>query len=174
MTVIIVLTIGSALCLGALLVIDRPRELKHQSVVKARRVLDGKTLIVSRGTRCYTIRLEAIDSPELHENGGMEALDALAELVGSAPVLVEIHKKDRFGRIIATLFVKNRRATEWVNVNARLIAEGHACVYREYARHLSLERRQELNHLEQRARARRLGRWQAHTATDEPGLRETA
>ena len=83
--------------------LNQPRELKHESVVRVRRVLDGKTAIVARGANCYTIRLEAIDGPEGYESAGEQACQALEELIGDRPVLVEISSKGGYDRIIAML-----------------------------------------------------------------------
>ena len=129
----------AALTLLALVYHNRPRELKHQSVVKVRRVLDGRTVIVSRGIQCYTLRLEAVEAPESYQPGGETAENALTELIEDKSVLVEIATKDSYGRIIATLYVKPKRASKWINVNQWLVEEGHARVHREFYKRLPLE-----------------------------------
>jgi len=73
------------------------------------------------------IRLKGIDAPEFAQPHGRAATAALERAVGGRRVGVEGKARDRFGRLLGTLWL------EGDNINRRMVAEGHAWVFDGYA-----------------------------------------
>ncbi|TXN21426.1 thermonuclease family protein [Methylobacterium sp. WL19] len=96
-------------------------------------VVDGDTLDIG-GTR---IRLHGIDAPESAQlcnrkagetfRCGQTAALALADRIGSAPVSCDPRDIDKYGRTVAVC----RKGAE--DLNAWLVAQGHAVAYRRYS-----------------------------------------
>jgi endonuclease YncB( thermonuclease family) len=126
-------------------------------------VIDGDTVRVLHDTTQVKVRLAGIDAPESKQPWGIQAKWYLWSLVFSQVVQVVEQGTDRYGRLIAELWVPISTGTaaadgvgvRWMrNVNQALVAEGHAWVYIPYARYDP-----QLPVLEQQARALRLGLW---------------
>lgn len=66
------------------------------------------------------VRMLGIDAPEICQAHGLEARDALRDLVLDRLVGVQGVGRDTYGRLLATITV------EGLNVNRRQVAEGHA------------------------------------------------
>lgn len=119
-------------------------------------VTDGDTVTVLReecsaeGT-CkksqHRIRLVEIDTPESRQPWGSRAKQALSDMVFSKTVRVETTGTDQYRRILAHLYVQDL----WVN--AELVRNGHAWVYRRYAKS------PELYEFEKQARSSNKGLW---------------
>jgi len=135
----------------------RPREGFRKA--KVHRVLDGDTIIAISRWRKLVIRLGAIDCPEYGQHWGDTAKYGLIKLIGGRTIRIEQHDKDKYGRMVATIYVQSDGEREWVNVNARLVTLGHAWVYRQFYTYLPKHRRDELNKLERWARTKRVGLW---------------
>jgi micrococcal nuclease len=95
------------------------------------RVIDGDTLLVTRGSIKLTIRLVGIDAPEVshrkYEPGqpfSQQSTKYLAGLVLNKPVTVKSFGNDRYGRILGEVFLHDR------NVNLEMVKSGLAEVYR--------------------------------------------
>ena len=82
------------------------------------------------------MRLHGIDAPEWHQSCtrdgrgnacGVAARDALAALLAAGPVTCHWEDRDAYGRALATCL----RGAE--NLNAALVAQGHALAYRRYS-----------------------------------------
>lgn len=173
MTFLLVTLTASGLFLLALVFVT-PRDLEGETSVKVRRVLAGDTVIVARWNRCYTIRLDAIDCPEGGQLWGDKATAGLIALIGGKRVRARVHSQDSHGRTLATLYVRKQRSYKWINVNARMVALGHAWVYREKYQHLPKRRRDELDRMERWAQSRRLGLWQSDDPTPPWAWRKTS
>ncbi len=93
------------------------------------------------------VRLAQIDAPEKRQAFGARSRQALAELVFRQSVRVAETGRDRYGRVIGTVYLGN------VDVNAQMVREGMAWVYRQYAKDRGLYE------LERRAQASRRGLW---------------
>ena len=106
----------------------RPRVLVPAKVTK---VNDGDSLEVMLDTGAGRVRLFAIDTPEHDQPHGAESSAALKSLlpVGSA-VELEIVTRDQFRRIVAIVWIQD--AGIRMNVNERMLREGHAWAYRRY------------------------------------------
>lgn len=88
-------------------------------------VHDGDTVTVD-ATR---IRLYGIDAPELAQAGGKASRDYLTSLVEGERVEVIPKDTDSYGRTVAVL-----RLPDGSDVNALMVAAGHAWVYTQYCR----------------------------------------
>ncbi len=94
--------------------------------------IDGDSLTLAG----EEMRLHGIDAPEWHQSCaldgreqacGVAARDALAALLAGGPVTCRWEDRDTYGRALATCF----RGKE--NLNATLVAQGHALAYRRYS-----------------------------------------
>ena len=122
---------------------------------KVTRVVDGDTVAfkVHNGP-VEKIRLADIDTPERDQPWGTEATTALRQWSMSKPARIEVVDTDRYGRLVATLWVDDE------NINRRLVNEGHAWVYRKYLRDTSLI------DLEARAKLTGIGLWSSNNVIE--------
>ncbi len=118
------------------------------------KVHDGDTVTVFYQLKPVRIRLWGIDAPELRQDDGVKSAQALRKLIFGKKVLIEPKDKDRYGRLVAVIYVDDT-----LNVNRWLVRNGWAWVYRRYNKEAEWLRLEEL------ARERRLGLWQ-----DEPNI----
>ena len=100
---------------------------------KVTKVSDGDSLEVMLETGAGRVRLSAIDTPEHDQPHGAESSAALKSLlpVGSA-IELEVVTQDQFRRIVAVVWRLD--AGERVNVNEKMLRDGHAWAYRRYMR----------------------------------------
>jgi endonuclease YncB( thermonuclease family) len=112
-------------------------------------VSDGDTIRVLRGRAQERVRLHGVDCPELGQAFGQRARQRTAELVMGRDVRVRVLDRDRYGRLVAEIILPDGES-----LNRKLVAEGLAWWYREYAR-----RDAGLRLLEEQARAARRGLW---------------
>lgn len=129
------------------------------------RVIDGDTICVNRRlsavSNClFRVRLAEIDAPEKNQPYGQEAKAALSETIFGRQVVVEWGKKDRYRRIIGTVFLAKRSCSPVVplsrgrrSINHEMVMRGFAWHYRRYSQSQSLAQ------AEQNARAHNLGLW---------------
>lgn len=103
-------------------------------------VYDGDTLRVSRSGKETKIRLCGIDAPEKAQPMGTAARDHLRSLLdkGDGSVIVVPVENDRYGRLVAELFVKPRagqgyQADEEIPINAQMVIDGYAYHYARYS-----------------------------------------
>lgn len=115
---------------------------------KVIKVADGDTVtVLDDANTQIKIRLANIDAPEKKQAFGQRSKERLSKLVFGQRVFVEAGKKDRYGRVIGTLYFNG------INVNLELVAAGYAWCYRRY-----LEDPCCIG-LEQEAKQNRLGLW---------------
>ena len=110
-------------------------------------IQDGDTIDVLVNRQPVRVRLAQIDAPEKRQAFGTRSRQALAELVFRQSVRVAETGRDRYGRVIGTVYLGN------VDVNAQMVREGMAWVYRQYAKDRGLYE------LERQAQASRRGLW---------------
>lgn len=116
-------------------------------------IADGDTLtILTITNQQVKIRLAGIDTPEKAQPFGNKAKQALAALTFQQQALIQVETKDKYGRTVGTVIVKGR------DVNAELVSQGMAWVYRKYTND------QKLYALEADAKQAKRGLW----ATDHP------
>lgn len=113
------------------------------------KVLDGDTVIMQIEGRSERIRLSGIDAPEKDQVWGAESTRALAARVENKPVSLVWEQRDKYNRIIGTLYRGK------VNINALQVAGGHAWHYKQYSNSKVLAG------LELMARKRGYGLWSA-------------
>jgi len=97
------------------------------------KVTDGDTIRLLVGKNQLKVRLAEIDSPETDQPWGKRSRQALAGKISGKRVRVRWENKDRYGRIIGTVFLGER------NINREMIGEGQAWVYRRYLQDKSLQ-----------------------------------
>lgn len=121
-------------------------------------VYDGDTLRVTDGVEEIKIRLCGIDAPERDMPMGLESRDHLRNLVaqGDGTIVVVPIETDRYGRIVAELFVPIKPDLE-LPVNAQMVADGMAYHYEKYSSQCL--RPQMLADVEAEAKAQGLGVW---------------
>ena len=86
------------------------------------KVFDGDSFAFqpAGGGKPLEIRLKDIDAPEICQAGGPEARDFLQDYVRDKTVRIDTLGNDTYGRTLAVLTVDE------MNINQRLVAEGHA------------------------------------------------
>ena len=115
---------------------------------KVVKIADGDTLtLLTSSNEQVKVRLAGIDTPERKQPFGNKAKQALANLAFQKQALVEVETKDRYGRTVGAVFVDGQ------NVNAELVKQGMAWVYRKYTKDKVLYK------LESKAKKEKLGLW---------------
>ena len=89
------------------------------------RVVDGDTLWLKTGTgtKPFSVRVGGIDAPEICQQGGVQARDALARRVLGQNVVVTSNARDDFGRTVGKIHLNGEDMSRW------MVANGHAWVY---------------------------------------------
>jgi micrococcal nuclease len=96
-----------------------PAPTRLEGVVE--RVVDGDSLWLRAGDAApLEVRLQGIDAPEGCQPGGPAAREMLAGFVLDKVVTAVVRGRDHYGRALATIEV------DGLNVNQRMVAEGHA------------------------------------------------
>lgn len=90
-------------------------------------VHDGDTVQANCGGTRKTVRLAGIDAPELKEQYGKEARDALAAMVLHQQVQIRRIKRDRYRRDVSLIVVNGR------DVSAAMVEGGNARGYDKYS-----------------------------------------
>ncbi len=84
-------------------------------------VADGDTItVLDAGKVQHKVRLAGIDAPEKAQPFGQRSRESLADLVAGRTVIVETHKKDRYGRYVGKVILNSR------DVNLEQIRRGMA------------------------------------------------
>jgi endonuclease YncB( thermonuclease family) len=125
------------------------------------RVHDGDTITVKASNENINVRLARIDAPELKQPYGKQSGDWLRKIVKGKTVTVDIEDIDRYGRAVGTVMMGNE------NVNAIMVEDGYAWVYREFSKGGD-----DLMLLEIDARARRIGLWTLDNPIYPPDFRK--
>jgi micrococcal nuclease len=103
-------------------------------------VYDGDTITIAlfndnkciQGVRC---RLSGIDTPEIRTKNreekekGLKAKEFLAQLVLGKIIWVHCHKPDKYGRILAELYLNKEAMKEGFSINNLLVDKGYAVKY---------------------------------------------
>lgn len=94
---------------------------------------DGDTLtLLVAGNQQVKVRLGEIDTPELAQPYGQKAKQALSDMVFGKEARVVVQDTDRYGRTVGRVYVGA------VDVNAELVKQGAAWVYRQYLKDPSM------------------------------------
>ena len=109
---------------------------------------DGDTMtVLTAERRQVRVRLGEIDTPESRQPYGTRAQQVLSGMVFGKEVRVVVQDTDRYGRSVGRVFQGP------LDVNAEMVREGAAWVYRRYSRDAALLQ------LEAEARSARRGLW---------------
>ena len=108
---------------------------------------DTLTLLVPDGAsfKQVKVRLGEIDTPESRQPYGQRAKQVLSDLAFGKPARVVVQDTDRYGRTVGRVYVGG------TDVNAEMVKQGAAWVYRKYAQDQALYR------LEEQAKAAKRG-----------------
>lgn len=98
-------------------------------------VYDGDTLRVTDGSQEIKIRLCGIDAPEKAQPMGVESRDHLRALIdrGDGSLVVVPVEKDRYGRMVAEIFVPMAGMEEEIHINSQMVLDGMAYQYARYS-----------------------------------------
>lgn len=110
------------------------------------RVKDGDSLMLYRPDvkRTSEVRLAGIDAPELAQPWGLQARSALRRKVEGRTVRVEVTDRDRYGRLVARLWVGP------TYVNSYMAQHGHAWAFDRYLKDRRIRDAQTLARREKR------------------------
>jgi endonuclease YncB( thermonuclease family) len=126
-------------------------------------VTDGDTITVLDASRIqHRIRLAGIDAPEQGQAGGFRAKESLSLLVYDRQVRVDGNRKDRYGRVVAKVWVAPAECPDCgMTLDAGLaqITMGRAWWYRRHAEDQTREDRERYEFAEMEAKTRRAGLW---------------
>ena len=116
----------------------------HGKVIK---VTDGDTIVLLVGKISHRIRLSSIDAPERSQEYGKASRMALGEFLRGKTVTVLVNGKDRYRRLLGTVFADDENVNEW------MLRNGWAWHYKKY------EKSKILAQLESQAKLESLGLW---------------
>jgi len=136
------LVLTLTLTLMVLFAAQAASQVEIDAEIEVVRVVDGDT-IVAVVTKVYNdryrdlegeeirIRLADINAPEKDTPEGEEATQRLKEILAEAEKyyidIDDVYVTDKYGRIVAVLYIKI--GDKLVNVNAKLVAEGYAEIW---------------------------------------------
>jgi endonuclease YncB( thermonuclease family) len=126
-------------------------------------VADGDTITVLDANReQHKIRLSGIDAPEKAQPFGQRSKENLSRLVFDRDVRVEWEKRDKYKRIVGTVWVQPvscPTCPKTLDAGLAQLTVGLAWWYRKYAKEQSPEAAGRYEFAEQEARAKRAGLW---------------
>ncbi len=97
-------------------------------VGKVIKVSDGDTVtILTEDKVSHKIRLNDIDAPEKKQPFGNKSRDNLASYIAGEIITVKYKSKDKYGRILGTIYFEN------LDINLQQIKNGYAWVYKQYS-----------------------------------------
>lgn len=113
-------------------------------------VKDGDTLaLLTARKEEVTVRLFGVDAPEKKQAFGERARQFVSDTVFGKNVRVHPHARDRYGRVVADVYLEDDS-----RLNTLLVREGLAWWYKAYAPNDT-----ELQHAEAQARSEQRGLW---------------
>ncbi len=117
-------------------------------VGKVIKVSDGDTVtILTEDKVSHKIRLNDIDAPEKKQPFGNKSRDNLASYIAGEIVTVKYKSKDKYGRILGTIYFEN------LDINLQQIKNGYAWVYKQYSKNQTYYQE------EQKAKELKKGLW---------------
>ena len=115
---------------------------------KVVKVLDGDTFdLLTHENVIVRVRMAHIDAPERKQDFGSVSKKLLLEQIGFKVVSVSFRTRDRNGRILGTVFYKNR------NINLQMVEEGMAWHFTKFSSDENYAKAQ------RNAQRRKLGIW---------------
>lgn len=131
-------------------------------------VADGDTItVLDSDKRQHRIRVAGIDAPERGQPSGFRSKESFAALVHEQPVRIHWEKRDRFGRIVGTVWVApadspcrgEPACPMTLDAGLEQIKLGRAWWFRKYAHEQLLEDQRRYADAEREAREVRRGLW---------------
>ena len=117
-------------------------------------VTDGDTItVLDSNKQQHKIRLAGIDAPEKGQAFGFRSKEYLAKFVYDRDAIIDGSKNDRYGRLIAKVYVDGHDA------GLEQIRAGLAWWYRAYAKEQTPDDRELYEQAEKIARERRIRLW---------------
>lgn len=115
---------------------------------KVVKVSDGDTVTVLTSDKTqHKIRLNDIDAPEKKQAFGNKSKDNLAKYIAGKTVTVQYQKKDKYKRILGTIYYNN------TDINLQQVKDGYAWVYKKYSNNQNYYKAEKL------ARDKKVGLW---------------
>lgn len=128
--------------------------LPFQFYAKVIVISDADTFkVLYNGNQEVKVRLNHIDAPERGQDFGKKAKEFASQLSFGKQVKIVWQKKDRYGRILAEIFVNDK------NVNRELVKQGYAWHFKKYSKSIFYAS------LENFARKNKKGLWQQPNPT---------
>lgn len=117
-------------------------------------IADGDTItVLDRDKKQHKIRLAGIDAPEIGQPFGQAAKKKLSDLVFEKMVTVVGTKTDRYGRLVAQVFLLG------VNVPLEMLNAGLAWHFKEYEGEQLAKERKAYSEAESKAKESKLNLW---------------
>ena len=117
-------------------------------------ISDGDTIkVLVAGRQLIKVRIAFVDSPEMHQAFGYRAKQAMSELVFGKDVELHPHTIDRYGRLVAQVFVNRNDA------GLEMLRRGLAWVFESYIKEASAGIQASYRQAQEEARAKRSGLW---------------
>ena len=124
---------------------------------------EGDTITVLDANReQHKIRLGGIDAPEKAQPFGQRSKESMSTLVFGKEVDVQWNKRDRYQRIVGTVWVQPvscSNCPKTLDAGLAQLTVGLAWWYQKYAKEQSTEDAGRYEFAEQEARAKRAGFW---------------
>ncbi|AJC86073.1 thermonuclease family protein [Campylobacter sp. RM16704] len=90
-------------------------------------ILDGDTIEAQFYEKKHKIRLFGIDAPENDQAYGKTSMQFLSTIILNKEVILNIKGEDKYGRILAILYLKDR------DINQVMVKNGFAWAYEYYS-----------------------------------------
>ena len=115
---------------------------------KVVKVSDGDTVTILTSDKTqHKIRLNDIDAPEKKQAFGNKSKDNLAKYIAGKTVTVEYQKKDKYKRVLGTIYYNN------TDINLQQVKDGYAWVYKKYSNNQTYYKAEKV------ARDKKIGLW---------------
>lgn len=103
-------------------------------VKKINSIHDGDTInVINENGKKVKIRFYGIDAPEIKQDYGKKSRDCLVDLLKDKNISYAIEDKDKYGRIVATIYADN------ININYEMVKKGCAWSYFQYSKSIRNE-----------------------------------
>lgn len=94
---------------------------------KTIKVIDGDTIKVKTNDKEIVVRLFGIDAPEKDQSYGQISKKFLNAIVLNKEVVLGVKDEDKYGRILAIVYLNDR------DINQVMVANGYAWAYEHYS-----------------------------------------
>jgi len=131
-------------------------------------ISDGDTFIIEKenGERT-TIRIHAIDAPELAQEFGKESRENLRALIANQPVKISQKTTDRFQRIVGQVFLNG------IDIGLEQVKSGYAWHFKQYAKEQQADDHAAYAAAEDAARNSKFGLWHGAQPVNPKDYRNT-